>query len=261
MKVRLLRGLLALGLLLPTALGAQVPPGWDAATFQMRRGELEELLARYESVLSSPGYSDALREDAQRSAELIRSRLRDGDFRVGDRIVVRMESAPAGVVPDTLLVRDGPSLEILGMGTIPLRGVLRSELADHLTAELARFVRDPTLTAQSLIRLSVQGSVGRPGFYVFPSEMLLSDILMLAGGPAPTANLDDMRISRGSLELMDGTEVRTALDEGRSLDQLGLQAGDEITVPLKPVRAWWPQVLRIGAVIASTVFLGVRIWF
>lgn len=259
MKFRLGCFLFATALLLPSALFGQVPPGWDASAFQMTRIELEELLGRYESVLESPGYSQALKEDAQRSADLIRTRLDMGDFRVGDRVVVRLDGTPEGILPDTLLVEEGPSLDIPDMGIISLRGVLRSELQEYLTAELGRFVRDPSLTAQSLIRLSVQGSVGSPGFYVFPSEMLLSDVLMQAGGPAPNAKLDDLRVRRGNLELMDGTEVQVALDDGRSLDQLGLQAGDEITVPERAQRGWWPQVIRWGVIVASTVLLGVRI--
>ena len=261
MKVLLKHALLALGLLIPASVVAQVPSGWDAAAFQMSREELGELLARYESVLRSPGYSEALKEDARRSAQLIRARLEEGDFKVGDRIVVRLEGAQRGVLPDTLRVVDGPALDIPNMGTISLKGVLRSELEEHLTEELAQFVRDPTLSAQSLIRLSVQGSVGAPGFYVFPSEMLLSDVLMQAGGPGQNADLEDLRVRRGEELLMDGTEVQTALDEGRSLDQLGLQAGDEITVPQALDQSWWPQALRIAAVVASSVFLGVRIWF
>lgn len=260
MKALLTNFLLALIILFPVMLSAQVPPGWDAAAFQMTRPELEELLARYESVMSSQGYSEALKEDAARSAELIRNRLEEGDFKVGDRIVVRLEGTRAGVLPDTILVEEGPSLDIPNMGVISLEGVLRSELQDHLTREMGRFVRDPSLTAQSLIRLSVQGAVGQPGFYVFPSEMLLSDVLMQAGGPGPRSDLEDIRVRRGSTNLMVGPEVQAALDDGRSLDQLGLQAGDEITVPEEPQQSWWPQVIRWGVIVTSTILLGIRIY-
>ncbi len=252
--------ILFLALVLPGFLGAQLPPGWDASEFQMTRSALEELLARYESVASSPGYSGGVKDDARRSAALIRARLEEGDFRVGDRIVVRLEGAPEGVLPDTLVVVAGSALSIPGMGRISLKGVLRSELQEHLTTEIGRFVRDPQLSARSLIRLSVQGAVGSPGFYVFPSEMLLSDVLMQAGGPSPRADLEDLRVRRGNLDLMDGTEVQTALDEGRSLDQLGLQAGDEITVSEKSEQNLWPQLLRWGVIIGSSLLLGVRIF-
>jgi len=260
MKVIPKNFLLMLAILVPGFLSAQVPPGWDAKTFQMSRAELEELLDRYESVLNSPGYSPELKADAAQSAELIRGRLEQGDFRVGDRIVVRLEGTRAGTLPDTLLVEEGPSLDIPNMGVVSLKGVLRSELTDHLTRELGQYIRDPSLTAQSLIRLSVQGAVGTPGFYVFPSEMLLSDVLMMAGGPGPQSDLEDIRVRRGSTELMTGDEVQAALDEGRSLDQLGLQAGDELTVPEKPQQSWWPQVIRWGVVITSTILLGIRIY-
>jgi protein involved in polysaccharide export with SLBB domain len=226
----------------------------------MTRSELEELLDRYESVVESPGYSEALKDDARRAAALIRERLEEGDFKVGDRIVLRLEGIRADPAPDTLRVEEGPALDIPNLGVIPLEGVLRSELEEHLTEELSRFIRDPTVTAHSLIRLSVQGAVGVPGFYVFPSEMLLSDVLMQAGGPASSADLEDVRIRRGEELLMDGSEVQMALDEGRSLDQLGLQAGDEITIPQEPQQTWWPQVIRWGVALTTTLLLGVRIF-
>lgn len=252
--------LLVLALLLAGTASAQVPPGWDATEFQISRLELEELLTRYESVLSSPGYSGALKEDARRSADLIRSRLEEGDFLAGDRIMVRLDRDP-DLLPDTLVVERGAVLSVPNMGEISVYGILRSELEDLLRAEIGRFIREPNLTVQSLVRLSVQGSVGRPGFYVFPAEMLLSDVLMEAGGPGQTSELDKIQVRRGEETLLRGGEVQVALDEGRSLDQLGLRAGDEVTVPSADRNSIWPQVLRWTLVVGSSVLLGRRIWF
>ena len=253
------RILLTLALLLPGAILAQVPPGWDATEFQISRQELQELLDRYESVLNSPGYSSDLKSEARRSADLIRSRLEEGDFLAGDRISVRLAGDPT-LFPDTLLVERGSVITLPNIGEISLQGVLRSELKDHLTNEISRFVRDPELTVQSYVRLSVQGRVRSPGFYVFPAETLLADVIMVAGGPAEDSKLDDIRIRRGENRLMRGGEVLAALDQGRSLDQLGLRAGDEVTVPRRVAVIGWGLVVRWGAIIASTLLLGIRIF-
>ena len=188
-----------------------------------------------------------------------RARLEEGDFRAGDRITISLDGEPE-LLPDTLLVERGAVLSLPNMGEISVYGILRSELEDHLRVEIGRFLREPNLTVQSLVRLSVQGSVGRPGFYVFPAEMLLQDVLMAAGGPAQSSKLDAISIRRGEETLMRGGEVQLALDEGRSLDQLGLRAGDELNVPLRATSNWRGTVLRWGAIIIFTTFLGVRIY-
>lgn len=93
-------------------------------------------------------------------------------------------------------------------GEISLAGVLRSEVTAHLTAALSRFIRDPVVRANGLMRLSVQGAVGQPGFYTMPAEMLLGEALMVAGGPSPQAAVDDIHIDRGARALFEGKRYR-----------------------------------------------------
>src|SRR5688500_10175407 len=65
--------------------------GWDAAQIQLSRTDLEQLLARYETNAASPAYSEALRGQARRQAALIRARLEEGDFQIGDQIALSVE--------------------------------------------------------------------------------------------------------------------------------------------------------------------------
>jgi hypothetical protein len=60
---------------------------------------------------------------------------------------------------------------------------------------------------------------------------VLTELLTLAGGPSRTAALDRIHIERNSQRLWDAREIRTALAEGRTLDELSLQDGDRIVVP------------------------------
>ena len=110
-----------------------------------------------------------------------------------------------------------------------------------------------------MIRMSVEGGVGNVGFYTFRSDMLLSDALMAAGG-LQSARLDKISLRRGNEVLAEGEEVQLALQQGRSLDQLNLRAGDRIVVPVQQASRIWPQVFRWGALIASTTLLGYRLY-
>lgn len=231
---------------------------WDPARLHVTRAELEDLMARYEAVAQSSGYGGGMREDARRAAARIATRLQEGDFRVGDRIWLQVEGEAE--VPDTLLVEPGPSVQLPNMGRIDLAGVLRSELQEHMTRELSRYIQNPEVRTQSTIRLQIRGAVGNQGFHVFPSDMLLSDAIMAAGGPSQAADWDDLHLERAGERIMDPDEVTVALADGRSLDHLGLQAGDILVVPEDRPSAIWPTVFRWTAIIASTTLLGIRIF-
>ena len=81
------------------------------------------------------------------------------------------------------------------------------------------------------MQVTIMGAVGNPGFHHMPADVSLGDALMMAGGPAQTALPEDLRIERGGETFMEGEEVQNALQFGYTLDQLNLQAGDQITMP------------------------------
>ncbi len=67
---------------------AQSPIGTDPGSAVRTRADLERLLAEYGQALASPAYSDGVKRGIRADAEQIRSRLQNGDFHVGDRIVL-----------------------------------------------------------------------------------------------------------------------------------------------------------------------------
>lgn len=224
-------GIGALLLLLITALslGAQTPTDWDAAREQVTRAELQDLLERLETQAASSAYSARMRAQARDRIEVIERRLREGDFQVGDRVVVEVENEPE--MSDTLTVRSGRVMEVPVAGRISLEGVLRSELQEAMEAHIASVVRNPVVQTQALIRLSLIGEVASPGFYVVPADLLVTDALMLAGGPTGAANLTELRVERGNARIWEGEAMEMAVIQGRTLDQMNIQAGDRIVVP------------------------------
>ena len=252
---------LALTLALPSFVQAQVSVEWDPVRLQVTRDDLTELRSRYEAVVESSAYSGAYREDARRAAARITDRLENGDFRTGDRIFLEVEGELT-LPPDTVFVEPGSVINLPEMEPISLQGVLRAELRDHLEAEISRYIRNPVVRAYGLIRLQMQGGIGQLGFFVFPADMLLSDALMAAGGPTPGAKMDDIKLQRGALVLMEGAEVSQALQDGRSLDQLNLRAGDVVLIEEEQQGSSqiWGNVIRWGAIITSSLLLGIRIF-
>jgi len=139
------------------------------------------------------------------------------------------------------------------MADMPLTGVLRSELTEKLTHHLAQYLRDSTVRAIPLIRLAVLGQVRSPNYYYTSADVLLSDMVMKAGGPAPTADVNNMVIRRGGEVIWNAQDTRTALADGLSLDRLHLRAGDELYVDDVKGGISWQQVLTVVGPVLTLV--------
>jgi len=109
--------------------------------------------------------------------------------------------------------------------------VPRAGIEDHMRRELGRYLKNLTVHARALIRLSIQGAVTRPGFYAVPTDLVLADALMVAGGPVQEAKVDRLRIKRHGSRIWDGQKLQTEIARGATLEELGLRAGDQIDVP------------------------------
>src|SRR5581483_4476465 len=129
--------------------------------------------------------------DDKREAAAIRARLQQGDFNVGDRVLVVVEGEKD--LTDTFTVAPGRELIMPQLGEIPLQGVLRSEIEPYLSRRIGESLRDPIVHARAFVRLSVQGALAKPGFYAVPTTALLSGACMVSGGILGDAKVKKMR--------------------------------------------------------------------
>src|SRR3989449_3182905 len=195
---------------------------------------------------------DALREMARTSrpdwlvaeSTVVQMRLDQGDFRVGDRVVLTVEDPSpvrgaadrAGVkseeqqLSDTFTVGAGQELLLPVVGTVSLKGALRSELQPIVTREIAGFIRDPVVHARALLSVGVTGEVARPGYYAVPGDAVVAMLLTAAGGPTKDAEMKKLKLERAGKTLWEGNEFRRAIAEGRTLEDLRVQAGGPVDV-------------------------------
>lgn len=235
-------------------LQAQVEQAWTAQTAHLSRSELQGLLDRLDEAANSPGYSLLMRQRASAEGEFVRARLAGGDFNVGDRISLDIEGQQQ--LRDTLTVAEGPIVTIPRIGDVSLKGVLRSELQQRLSTEVGQYIRGVTVHASVLVRLTVQGQVGRPGYFIVPANGSIEDAVMAAGGPTADADLEAMEIWRGDRVVLGGPELQQAITAGRTLNQLDLRAGDRIVVPARHARVLSWDVLRsVAFVLPSVIYL------
>jgi len=195
----------------------------------------------------------AAAERKPEEAARLRERLRDGDFNVGDRIVLDMQRDTT-IVHDTLVVRAGRMVAIEGLPEIPLQGVLRSELDSYLTDRVGRYIKSPGVRTSTLFRLAVLGEVSKPNYYDVRPDMLLSDLVVVAGGPTSNADLGRSIARRGTSEILQPERFRYALHNGQTLDDLSFRAGDEITIGKK--RSLNLQTVVTTAAVGISLLIG-----
>lgn len=158
----------------------------------------------------------------------IEGRLQNGDFLPGDRLQISVVGDTT--LSGTFVVRPDGTIVLPNIDPINMRGVLRSEVEPFLVKEFSRYLRDPRVTARSLIRLSIAGEVVRPGFYDLAPESAGSDLTISAGGLGAAADPQRIVVRRAGAVLYDKLQVRDFFVRGASLDQMGLQTGDEFNV-------------------------------
>jgi len=221
----------------------------------MTRPELTAAAERAE--IASKGGDESMRLRNMTVAMSIRQRLREGDFQVGDRVVVSFTSDV--LHSDTLVVRTGRVLELPGRIMVPLEGVLRSEVSDRVSTELMKYVKAEQVEVTPLMRVGILGDVAHPGYFAFASDLPITDAIMGAGGPTATADLDRSIVRRGNAVYRSTDETRAAIANGFTLDQFGLNAGDELVVGQRRESRSAPVIGLLAAFTSvATLFVALR---
>jgi SLBB domain len=179
----------------------------------------------------------------------------EGDFHVGDRFLFTLTIDSSRT--DTVSVRDNVVVTVASLPDLSLKGVLRSELDGVLEAHILRYVKNARVRTVPLTSLSIVGAVGRPGFYWASPDRPLSELIMMAGGPAVDAKLREIEIRRAGKVTLKAKESRDALMRGYTVEQMDVRSGDEVRVPAK--RKWnWQSIIQLMFVVSSLFFAGIQ---
>ena len=234
-------------------LSAQIVP--KTGPQRASRTDLTALAQRLEGESTRPQLTAQARSAATGALAEVRARLERGDFSVGDRFVVTIRQD--SIHSDTVSVRDSLLVTVGNLPDVSLGGVLRSELDDRINTHVARYLRDAVVRTNVLTRIAILGAVKVPGFYYAPPDRSVTDVVMLAGGPAPEANLNELEISRGQVKLMKEKESRQVMKEGRTLEQLDVRSGDEIVIPVKK-KVNWQLIIQSFLLVSTLLFSAVQ---
>jgi protein involved in polysaccharide export with SLBB domain len=220
------------------------PPARNA---EASRAELESELAQAQRDTTSGTQAD--RDQAHMTVATLQDRLSNGDFQVGDRVLIYVQGQQT--LSDTFTVREGQIIHLPNLTDVELHGVLRSELQGHVYAAVSKYLRDPVVRTGSLVRIAVLGNVQRPGFYAVPADMLLSDAIMHAGGLGNTADVARSKVTRGGVTVLQPQAVTVAIRDGETIDQLSLRAGDQVEVGAHHPSTFLTLILPITAAVVG----------
>jgi polysaccharide export outer membrane protein len=130
------------------------------------------------------------------------------------------------------------------IGVLRVSGLSTDSLKRFLVAAYAPFLRDPSIEVTLLRRVTVAGSVRNPGLYEADETMTISDVLALAGGPAPDGAPEKVTLVR------NGDRVTSELSGATPIGDSPLRSGDQLYVPQ---RSWLSRNTGIVAALISSV--------
>jgi len=213
---------------------ALIPALLCAAPALAAQSASEQTFYRTRAFLDSAATSME-RSGKMEEAAAVRERLRVGDFYPGEKIVIDLFG---GEEPfrDTVPVRAGQEIVIQTFPAFSLKGVLRSEADSALVAQARRYIQNPVVRTQPLVRLLVTGAVGRPSFVTMRGDAAVSDIVTAAGGLTSQSQLPKSTIRRDNETLIKPDSLGVILRLGMTLDQADIRSGDELVIKEKKSR-------------------------
>lgn len=158
-------------------------------------------------------------------------------FRSGEALTV---SIPL----DTHAVFNGSyPIDSLGYAEIPVVGKIlvgdrkTGDVEEFLSKKLGEYLRDPHLTVTPSVRLTFLGHWVHPGMYFVSPKSTVWDLFRGVGGPTDEANLEKIRVMRGSQIIP--LDVLTAFSSGANFRTMGLRSGDIIIIPIPSDKGFW----------------------
>ena len=225
----------------------------DSATgFQAKRLDLQNRAGVLESELANPKLSGGKKKATQAELAAVKNRLEKGDFKTGDLLVITVIVEEKPLV-DTATVRENGIISIQRFKDFSVAGLLRSEVLDGIKKHVSVYYRLPEVRVNFSTRLTVSGAVAHPGPVSVSPDRPLSEVIALAGGGAPTAKLDQVEVKRAGRTIITAKESKRYLIEGRTIEQVGIQNGDQVIIPA--TRHWnWQLITQTLLLVSSLSF-------
>ena len=180
---------------------------------------------------SSQAFSRSLREWCSRkrsrtsadSARVASTSLGSGDF-----IQLKIWREPD--LSDTVQIDNEGVAVFPKLGPLQVTGIQPDSLERLLVHKYSQYLQNPSIKVTVLRRITIWGSVMRPGTYPVDLTMSITDALALAGGASAEGTTDKVELRREGKRYMVNLS-----DKPERSGELALRSGDQLVVPQ---RSW-----------------------
>jgi polysaccharide biosynthesis/export protein len=136
------------------------------------------------------------------------------------------------------------------VGEIQIEGSTVGELRETIRNDLQGIFNQPFVSVTPLFRIAVLGEVRAPGLLSVDPTLSVLDIVALAGGTNPDANINKIRLLRQGEEMQLG--LRSSRVSGQTLQEIGIRSGDQIYVPRKGITTTeWMLLIQVAQLALS----------
>lgn len=148
----------------------------------------------------------------------------------GDGIRLTFYNITDDVSGDFFVQPDG-HMQLPYIGSVNAAGRNLDTLKTEIRKKYKTIYRDPELLVQPLYKIKIFGEVRTPGLYYLTGVEKLSDLLALAGGETPNANMGGIHFIHNDKKVK--INAREILEKGSALTDIGLQSGMQLYIPRK----------------------------
>jgi polysaccharide biosynthesis/export protein len=117
------------------------------------------------------------------------------------------------------------------VGPVNVAGKSTTEVELIVKDKYADFLKEPFIYIRPLIRLTISGGIAQPGSYRVDPKSSLWELFDLAGGPVSGSNLEKITVVRGGEQVIEN--LLSAFEKAFSLKDVGIQSGDQISIPMR----------------------------
>lgn len=170
----------------------------------------------------------------------------------GDRLRVVVLGAEE-LSADVSVSPDG-SISLPVVGSYKIAGKTDQEAATELKSILRKWVKYPEVNVSVAQKVAwvvvVSGHVMKPGAYATTQHTTLLELVGLAGGPAPNADLESVNLVHSDSKTPEAVNLQAFIDGKLLTGNPSLSNGDIVVVPEKPTLGTvfvLGEVRRVGA--------------
>jgi protein involved in polysaccharide export with SLBB domain len=182
----------------------------------------------------------------------------DSPFHPGDGIEVTVFPDTSSLLNKVYPIDDQGYVLMPVAGKVQVSNISQDSLVNFILNKYKEYLRYPYVQVRPMMRVSVLGGVTNPGFYYIDPDRSLWDLIYETGGTLKEDGLKKMRWERSRKTVSDN--LIPYLQNGSSLQHIGVKSGDQIWVPSPTARTWFDTVRDLLPVVTVLTSVWLIYW-